>query len=90
MQNLFFVYKGSHIYGIDVYGNMYKTHVCDLLIIHYTRMERLDVSGIGSWCAVYLFCLKIGKIDVIGGNVDIGIRSFSESCVAAAVIFHHT
>ena len=60
------------------------------LIVYHSWVERLDITRIGGRGTKYLLRLKIGKVDVVGCHINVGVGSFCKSRVTAPVISHHT
>ncbi len=53
-------------------------------------MESGECSRMIGRCTERFFCLKIGKIDVTGSDVDIGVIALCQFLISTAVIFDHT
>lgn len=53
-------------------------------------MESGECSRMIGRCTEHFFCLKIGKIDVTGSDVDIGVIALCQFLISTAVIFDHT
>ena len=60
------------------------------LIVCHSWVERLDITRIGGRGTKYLLRLKIGKVDVVGCHINVGVGSFCKSRIATSVISHHT
>ena len=53
-------------------------------------MESGECSRMIGRCTEHFFCLKIGKIDVTGSDVDVGVIALCQFLISTAVIFDHT
>lgn len=49
-------------------------------------MESGECSRMIGRCTEHFFCLKIGKIDVTGSDVDIGVIALCQFLISTAVI----